>query len=75
MRKMRVRLTNGKTVVKLLHFHYCAKHVALLMQLQLETPNLMLFTDSPTWNPILVSMHKLNLDHEELRFLNPSETA
>lgn len=72
---MRVRLHGGKIVVKLLHFNFCSKHVALLMQLQLEVPNLVLFTDSPSWNPVMVPLHKLDLDHEELRFLNPLEAA
>jgi hypothetical protein len=72
---MRVRLDGGKVVVKLLHFRYCSKHIALLMQLQLEVPNMVLFTESPSWNPFMVPLHKLDLDHEELRFLNPSEAA
>ena len=60
---------DAKTVVRLRHFTFCSKHVALLMQLQIETPSLPLQTDGALKPVVLVI--DLNLDHEKLLFLNP----
>lgn len=68
---MRVRLNDGRTVVRLAHFTHCSKHIALLMQLQIETPSLELKSDTSYGMPKTVLAADLNLDHEELQFLNP----
>lgn len=68
---MRVRLDDRRTVVRLYHFTHCAKHIALLMQLQIETPSLELKGDNASGLPTVVIAARLVLDHEELRFLNP----
>lgn len=72
---MRIRVNGSKAVVRLHHFRFCSKHIALLMQLQAETPSLVLTAEShlDRYQHILVS--DLNLDHEELQFLNPAEAA
>jgi hypothetical protein len=72
---MRVRLNDGRTVVKLHHFRFCAKHVALLMQLTMEAPSLELKADSNIGMPKFVLAGDLNLDHMELTFLNPADAA
>lgn len=72
---MRVRLVDGRTVVKLHHFRYCSKHVALLTQLSAETPSLELKADSNIGMPKFVLAGDLNLDHQELTFLNPADAA
>lgn len=72
---MRVRLDDKRTVVRLSHFTYCAKHIALLMQLQIEVPSLAIpaQTIAGTMRTVLVA--DLVLDHEEIRFLNPADAA
>lgn len=45
------------------------------MQLQMETPSLPLQAESVSGLPVTVIAGRLVLDHEELRFLNPSEAA
>lgn len=72
---MRVRINGSKTVVRLHHFRYCAKHIKLLLGLQAETPSLVLTAESSNdkYSHVLVS--DLLLDYEELRFLNPSEAV
>jgi len=72
---MRVRLQGRKTVVTLRHFRYCSKHIAILMQLQAETPSLELYCESPEARTQIVLVAHLELDHEDLRFLNPSAAA
>lgn len=72
---MRVRLDDRRTVVRLQHFRHCAKHVALLMQLQIETPSLPLPATNASGLPMVVIAARLTLDHEELRFLNPADAA
>lgn len=72
---MRVRLDDGKTVVKLNHFVFKHAHIALLKNIQLETPNLELVGTGPAGHRIVVPVFRLNLDIEELRFLNPSVAA
>lgn len=72
---MRVRLDGSKMVVRLLDFRYCSKHIALLMQLQIETPSLPLPAEDASGRRINVIPARLMLDHEEMRFLNPSTAA
>lgn len=72
---MRARLVNQKTVVRLAHFRFCSKHIALLMQLQIETPSLVLDAESPTDRHAHILVADLDLNYEELRFLNPAEAA
>ena len=72
---MRCRLHDGRTVVKLRDFRFCAKHIALLTQLAAEAPNIELKADSNIGMPKFVLVADLNLDLEELRFLNPAEAA
>lgn len=69
---MRCRLTDGRTVVYVWHFKHTSKCIALLMQLQVETPSLELVADGPDNRRRVVLVSDLNLDHEELRFLNPA---
>lgn len=66
---MRVRLDSGQ-VVTLKHFKYCSAHVELLKRLQLEVENLELLATGPN-GPCVIPCFRLNLDWEELRFLNP----
>lgn len=73
---MRVRLNDGRTVVILKdEWRFCSKHVALLMQLQIEVPSLMLRAETTYGIARQVLVSDLNLDHEELRFLNPADAA
>jgi hypothetical protein len=72
---MRVRLDDKRTVVRLHHFRHSAKHIALLMQLQIEVPSLELQADNSSGLPTRVIAARLVLDHEELRFLNPADAA
>ena len=72
---MRCRLTDGRTVVYVWHFKHTSKCIALLMQLQVETPSLELVVDGPDNRRRIVLVSDLNLDHEELRFLNPVDVA
>lgn len=72
---MRCRLNDGRTVVHIWHFKHTTKCMALLMQLQVETPSLELVVDGPDNRRRIVLVSDLNLDHEELRFLNPVDVA
>lgn len=68
---MRVRIEGKKLVVRLMHFRFCSKHVALLSTLQVETPSLPLTVEGPSGFPMAVLVADLNLDPTELQFLNP----
>jgi hypothetical protein len=57
------------------HFRYESKHIALLMQLQIEVPALDLVAVGQDGKPMIVQPARLNLDYEELRFLNPASAA
>lgn len=72
---MRVRYNGRKAVVKLRHFRHTPKHIAILMQLQAETPDLYLeATRCEDGRDTRVRMADLLLDYDDLRFLNPLET-
>lgn len=45
------------------------------MQLQMETPSLVLTAESPSDRAAHILVADLLLDYEELRFLNPAEAA
>lgn len=68
---MRVRLEHRKEVLNLWHFRFTAKHIELLRQLQVETPSLELAVFTADGKRRVVLVGDLNLDHEDLRFLNP----
>lgn len=72
---MRCRLTSDKRVVALAHWRFCSKHIVLLKALQFEVPNLQLLATAPNGSSIVVPAFSLNLEDEELRFLNPLEAA
>lgn len=72
---MRVRLDDGKTVVTLKHFRYTSAHIDLLRTIQRETENLELLAIGPDNRPRVIPAFKLNLDYEEIRFLNPNQTC
>ena len=68
---MRVRASDGR-VVRLTHFHWCAKHIALLNLLQQEVPNMHVEArDEITRTHRTIPVFQLNLDRTELTFLNP----
>lgn len=69
---MRIRLVESKKIVLVKHFQYKAKHIELLTQLCAELPEMYLegfYSDSGS--PVRVRLEELDLDPEELRFLNP----
>lgn len=72
---MRVRLNGSKTVVTLKHFRYCHQHRELLVAIQRDVENLELVITTSDGARAVVPAFRLNLDQEELRFLNPSEAA
>lgn len=72
---MRVRLTGNRDVITLKHFRYSNAHRELLALMQREVENLELVATTARGATIRVPIFRLNLDYEELRFLNPSEAA
>lgn len=69
---MRIRVKGKKQVLMVKHFE-CKKHIDLLRTLQREVPklNLECFRDEDGY-PVRIPIAELNLDTEELWFLNPS---
>jgi len=68
---MRVRASDGR-VVRLLHFRYCAKHLALILELQSEIPNVKIDArDEVTHAYRQIPAFQLNLERVELAMLNP----
>lgn len=70
-RFVRVRLEHRKEVLNLWHFRFVSKHIELLRQLQIEVPSLELVAFGPDGKRRVILVGDLNLDHKELRFLNP----